>query len=204
MKYISYEKNDPRWKRVDIHPWCVDVPNVFTQILYLYKDKIPNIRDIEYALETGTFEGDTAEIFSEHFKNVYTVEKYVENNSYNGETKLIDIYKSLRTKHPNINFYSGDSPKFINDVLIDNPDTRFVILLDAHIPGYSPVIEELEAIKTASKRNDHIILIDDCYDLNTVGWPSETYFEMTIKNINPNYNIEYTNYGRKIAVIYAK
>lgn len=203
MKYKKYDKSDSRWRRVDIHPWCIDVPNVFTQMLYLYKDIINvNFDKIEHALETGTFEGDTAEIFSEHFENVYTVEKFVENNSYNGETKLIDIYKKLRKKHPNINFYSGDSPGFIKNVLSKNSDKQFVILLDAHIPGHSPVINELHAIKESSNRKDHIILVDDCYDLGTHGWPTKSQFEAAVKNINDNYKIEYTDYGRKIAIIY--
>jgi hypothetical protein len=204
MIFKVYEKCDPRWSRVETHPLCVSVPNVFTQILYTYKDEIPNLREIDSVIETGTYQGNTAEIFAEHFNNVYTVEKYVEqNNDYCANESLIDIYKALRAKYKNINFYSGDSASFLQQILSEQPDTRFVILLDAHTHGSSPVIQELNSIRDYSNIKDHVIIIDDAIDVGTAGWPDSYTYENAIREINSDYNIITTGFHRKTALIYS-
>lgn len=201
MKFKHYEQDDQRWSRVENHKWCTDVPNCFAQVLYTYKDEINGIDEIESAIETGTYIGETTEIFSELFSTVHTVEKFATENSYSGKN-LIEGYKLLKEAHPNINFYLGDSHPFIRETLTKYPDTRFVIFLDAHTPTHSPVFEELQAIKESSKRNDHVILVDDCSDLGGPGWPTQDQFEASIREINSDYKIVYTPYGRKITVIY--
>lgn len=204
MEFVNYNKDDHRWERVKDHSWCQEVPNPFMQILYIYSDKIPSLKNIDLAIETGTYEGFTAEIFSNHFKKVYTTEKYTDNNSYNSNTKLQDIYEKLTILHPNIAFHTGDSVPFLNDILAKNNSDQFVILLDAHTYDHSPVIQELESIRSNSKRNDHIILIDDCIDLGSKGWPTRDEFEESIKKINTEYVIDYTQYGRGVVIIYPK
>lgn len=202
MKYKTYDKADPRWSRVEIHPLCTDVPNVFTQILYTYKDFITDLEYIDSAIETGTYEGDTAEIFSEHFNDVYTVEKYVTSGNNYSQQNLLEKYKSLQEIHPNIKFFSGDSAPFLQRILTENPNTRFVILLDAHTFSHSPVVQELNSIRDYSKVNNHVIIIDDAIDVGTAGWPSYDEFEKAIRDINPEYNIVPTKLGRRTTLIY--
>jgi hypothetical protein len=201
MKYIKSDPEDPRWHRTIPHPWCVDVANPFVQILFLFKDKIPSLLNINKAIETGTYEGWTSEFLAIQFKEVFTVEKYVKGNIYNRDINLLENYKILKQNHPNINFYEGDSPIFLKNILSQNPNEQFFILLDAHT-SESPVIEELKSIKNFSNRKDHVIIIDDTFDAGTPGWPTQIEMETALLDINKNYNIEYTQYGRRVAVIY--
>jgi hypothetical protein len=201
MKIKTYDKQDSRWSRVVAHPSCVDVPNLFCQILFNHKNSISDIEGIKDAIETGTYQGDTTTFFAELFDNVSTVEKYVEKNPY-GHPGLLAAYREIRKTHPNITFYSGDSVPFLVNALTDRPDTRFVILLDAHSPSYSPIIEELQAINEHSNIKNHVIIVDDAIDLNGPGWPTKEKFEEAVKQINRAYRIEYTDTLRKAAIIY--
>lgn len=200
MKFITYNKNDDRWSRVQGKPGVVDVPNAFTQVLYNYKDKI-DLQSINHAIELGTFEGDTATIFAEHFDKVSTVEQYVTDNSYTS-VDLLERYRDLKKQYNNIDFYNADSASFLKEILTKHPDERFVMLLDAHTPTQSPVIGEFEAIKQYSNRNDHVIIVDDCVDIGGPGWPTMDQFKSAIKSMNPKYTAEDTNIGRKIIIIY--
>jgi hypothetical protein len=202
MLFKEYNQNDSRWDRVLIHPLCTNVPNVFTQILYSYKTDITNIENINSAIETGTYKGDTAEIFAEHFEQVYTVEKYITQDNNYCTDNLLSLYKNLRATHSNINFFSGDSPIFLKNILTENPTERFVILLDAHTHNFSPIIEELNSIKTYSTINNHVIIIDDAIDVGTMGWPSVQEFNKAILDINCNYKIIPTAFGRRTTLIY--
>lgn len=200
MKFITYDKQDERWSRVIGKLGVDDVPNAFAQVLYNYKDKI-DLHSIEHAIELGTFEGDTATIFAELFSKVSTVEQYVTNNSYTS-IDLLERYRALKKQYNNIDFYNADSASFLKDILSKHPDERFVMLLDAHTPTQSPVINEFEAIKQYSNRNDHVIIVDDCVDIGGPGWPTMEQFISGIKSINPKYTTEDTNIGRRIIIIY--
>jgi len=200
MKFKQYEQNDVRWSNVAGKPGVTDVPNVFTQVLYNYRNKIA-LENIASAIELGTFEGDTAIIFAEHFNRVSTVEQYITGNSYTS-INLLEKYKSIKQQFSNIDFYNASSTMFLRDFLTKNSDEQFVMLLDAHTPNYSPVISEFNAIRECSKRNDHVIIVDDCVDIGGLGWPTHREFENAIKAINPNYVFEDTGLGRNIIIIY--
>jgi predicted O-methyltransferase YrrM len=199
MKILKYSKDDYRWQRVEPYKnWCIDVPNPFMQVLYLYKDKVLKIKNI---IETGTYEGWTTEFFANHFNFVDTIEKFPTNNSYSNQNLNL-IYQELKLKFNNINFHTGDSGDKLKEILSNNLNTQFVFLLDAHASNYSPIVEELKSIKNNSNVNNHFIIIDDGHDVGSIGWPSKDELERLIKDINNNYIIEYTNYGRGIIVIY--
>jgi hypothetical protein len=200
MKFITYNKQDERWSRVNGKPGVVDVPNVFAQVLYNYRDTI-DLHTIEHAIELGTFEGDTATIFAEHFGRVSTVEQYITNNSYTS-IDLLERYTALKKQCNNIDFYNADSASFLKDILSKHPDERFVMLLDAHTPTQSPVISEFEAIRKYSNRNDHVIIVDDCVDIGGPGWPTMDQFINGVKSMNIKYTAEDTNLGRRIIIIY--
>jgi hypothetical protein len=65
-----------------------------------------------------------------------------------------------------------------------------------------PLTEELKSIKSASNRNDHVMLIDDCRDLGQGNFPTLAEFETLLRDINPNYNIINTKEGNHIYLIY--
>jgi hypothetical protein len=200
MKTKQYKQTDPRWANVAGKVGVSDVPNAFTQVLYNYRNQTA-IDKITHAIELGTFEGDTAQIFAEHFDRVSTVEQFIQGNSYTS-INLFEKYKSLKQQYSNIDFYNACSTKFLEEFLSKNPHEQFVMLIDAHTPTYSPVIDEFKAIQQFSKRNDHIIIVDDCIDIGSPGWPSHEEFQAAFAAINPKYVCEYTGIGRDILIIY--
>lgn len=200
MKFKQYEQTDARWINVKGKSGVVAAPNAFAQVLYNYRDKIA-LDKINHAIELGTFEGDTAQIFAELFDRVSTVEQFIEGNSYTS-INLLEKYKSLKKQYSNIDFYNASSTRFLEEFLAKNPDEQFVMLLDAHTPTYSPVIAEFRAIQQYSNRKDHVLIVDDCVDIGGPGWPSHSEFAAAYATINSKYVCEHTNIGRDILIIY--
>ena len=149
--------------------------------------------------ETGTYKGGTARMASDlGFEKVITVElqKY-----------LYEEAKTLSNGYDNIEFYLGDSPSIINNVLSHIDESKNITFwLDDHIdPGNyiqgetpeirkCPLYNELECIKSL-KRNDHIILVDDIRAFRPDnGWGHDVVLSEIInkiKEINPNYTISF-------------
>ena len=169
MKLNLNYKNDSRWQRMSTNHKELSLPNLFIHILYQYQNEIENLSEIEFAVETGTFEGQTTEIIAEHFETVFTVEKYVTKNPYSGKNNW-QLYQTLTDKYPNISFNEGDSEIFLKKLFEDYPEERFFILLDAHHNEKGPLQKELEVIRDFSKCKNHVIIVDDGADLVEVSF----------------------------------
>lgn len=202
MKLNLDYTNDLRWgKMSDIHKKSLPIPSVFVSILYQYQDKIPNLNEINFAIETGTYDASTSVILAEHFDVTFTVELYPDRNPYDGKSYR-ETYVQLSEKYNNLTFLEGNSGEILKSVLEELPDERFLILLDAHNMLDGPLKEELSTIKSASNRNDHVMLIDDCRDLGQGNFPTLQEFKEALYEINPNYTILNTEQGNHIYLIY--
>lgn len=161
-------------------------------------DVLLSIRRIEIdkCIETGTFMGNTTAFLSALFDKVYTVEKYI-------TQEKADNYRKIHNACPNINFYNGDTIPLLSSILDKNPDTTFAFWLDAH-NGVSevPLIEELETIAAKSNKKDHVILIDDGFDMGQENFPTFDEIYKTALKINSDYRVIQTNYIRNIIAIY--
>ncbi len=169
--FVNY-KNSPLWDKCsDQHKKELTVPNAFMSTLFFHQAREGfDLTDINFALETGTFMGDTALILSDYFSYVYTVEKFLDENLYffrtpeeskNGHHSLRSFLDSALAGRSNIFLKDGDSLLFIEETLSTHPDERFLLVLDAHDQNFTTLLLELEAIKLRSNRFDHIIMIDD-------------------------------------------
>ena len=169
--FVNY-KNSPLWDKCsDQHKKELTVPNTFMSTLFFHQRREGfDLTDINFALETGTFMGDTTLIFSDYFSHVYTVEKFLEDNRYffrtpkalrKGYFSLKSFLDSALGSRSNISLKEGDSVPFIKETLATHPDERFLLLLDAHDQNFTTLLLELEVIKLHSNRCDHIIIIDD-------------------------------------------
>jgi len=202
MKLNLDYTNDPRWEKMsDIHKKSLPIPSVFVSILYQYQDKIPNLDEINFTIETGTYDASTSVILSDHFDVVFTVELYPDRNPYDGKSYR-EYYQEVGQKYENLTFLFGTSEDVLKSVLEELPDERFFILLDAHNMLDGPLTDELKVIKSASNRNDHVMLIDDCRDLGQGNFPTLEEFETLLRDINPNYNIINTKEGNHIYIVY--
>jgi len=202
MKLNLDYTNDPRWEKMsDLHKKSLPIPSVFVSILYQYQDKINNLNEINFAIETGTYDASTSVILAEHFDVAFTVELYPDRNPYDGKNYR-SHYEEIGQKNENLTFLFGTSEDALKSILEELPDERFCILLDAHNMMDGPLTEELKSIKSASNRNDHVILIDDCKDLGKGNFPTLEEFEKLIRDINPNYNIINTKEGNHIYLVY--
>jgi hypothetical protein len=202
MKLNLDYSGDPRWEQMsDTHKSTLPIPNLFVSILYQYQDKIPNLNEINFAIETGTHDARTSIFLAEHFDVAFTVELYPDKNPYDGRSYR-ELYEEVGQKNQNLTFLFGTSEDALKSVLEELPDERFFILLDAHNMLNGPLTEELKAIKSASRRNDHVMLIDDCRDLGQGNFPTLSEFETLLKDINPNYNIINTKEGNHIYLVY--
>jgi hypothetical protein len=171
-----------------------EVPHPFINILYKYRNQIPELESINTFIETGTFSGFSAEMFSKHFTYIHTVEKFPKD-------EYIVRYKSIRDQNKNVNFYQGDSPNFLRKIMGVLDKERCVVLLDAHNGSESPLTEELNVLKDCIIK-DHVILVDDTCDLGSGSWPTETEFNSLVTNINPIYTFVKTGLGRSTILIY--
>jgi hypothetical protein len=202
MKLNLDYSGDQRWEQMsETHKKSLPIPNLFISLLYQYQDNIPNISDINFAIETGTHDARTSIFLAEHFDVAFTVELFPDRNPYDGRSYR-ELYQELGQKYENLTFLFGTSEETLKSVLEELPDERFFILLDAHNMLNGPLTEELKAIKSASNRNDHVMLIDDCRDLGQGNFPTLAEFETLLRDINPNYNIINTKEGNHIYLIY--
>ena len=202
MKLNLDYTGDSRWEQMsDIHKQSLPIPNLFVSLLYQYQDKIPNLNEINFAIETGTHDARTSIFLSEHFDVAFTVELFPDRNPYDGRSYR-ESYEQLAEKYGNLTFLEGNSAEVLKSVLEELPDERFFILLDAHSMLEGPLREELGAIKEASNRNDHVILIDDCRDLGQGNFPTLQEFTDLLKTINPDYTIINTMEGNHIYLAY--
>lgn len=202
MKLNLDYTSDSRWEQMsDIHKNSLPIPNLFLSLLYQHQDKIPNLGEINFAIETGTHDARTSIFLAEHFDVAFTVELFPDRNPYDGRSYRAH-YEEIGQKHENLTFLFGTSEDALKSVLEELPDERFFILLDAHSMLDGPLTEELKAIKSASNRNDHVMLIDDCRDLGQGNFPTLAEFETLLRDINPNYNIINTKEGNHIYLVY--
>jgi hypothetical protein len=202
MKLNLDYTGDSRWEQMsDIHKQSLPIPNLFVSLLYQYQDKIPNLDDINFSIETGTHDARTSIFLAEHFDVTFTVELFPDRNPYDGRSYR-ESYEQLAEKYGNLTFLEGNSAEVLKSVLEELPDERFFILLDAHSMLEGPLREELTAIKESSNRNDHVMLIDDCRDLGQGNFPTLQEFTDLLKNINPDYNIINTMEGNHIYLVY--
>jgi len=202
MKLNLDYSGDPRWEQMsETHKKSLPIPNLFISLLYQYQNEIPNLSDINFAIETGTHDARTSIFLAEHFDVAFTVELFPDRNPYDGRSYR-ELYQELGQKYENLTFLFGTSEETLKSVLEELPDERFFILLDAHNMLNGPLTEELKAIKSSSNRNDHVMLIDDCRDLGQGNFPTLAEFETLLRDINPNYNIINTKEGNHIYLIY--
>jgi hypothetical protein len=191
MKLNLNYKEDTRWVDMsETHKDSLPIPNLFVSILYQYQDRISNLNEINFAIETGAFDTRTSIFLSEHFDVVFTI-----NFNINGDTEGVNEIDNLTILH-------SSSEDTIKSILEELPDERFFILLDTNIFLPNTLREELIAIKSSSNRNDHVIMIDDCTNLGQGNTPSYEEFENLLHSINPNYNIINTNEGNQVYLIY--
>lgn len=154
----------------------------------------------DYFIETGTYMGESIDLAlaSNSFKYIYSIE--------------IDSLRHLTCKerygtYKNVTLIKGDSGELLK-LILKNINTPCTFWLDAHFCGdeaeygkkWSPIIEELEAIKNHHIKN-HTIIVDDyrCMD-NThfdkgrnipVGFPGKKNLLKILQSINPDYSISF-------------
>ena len=202
MKLNLDYTNDPRWDQMsEIHKKTLPIPNVFVSILYQYQDQIPNLSDINFAVETGTHDARTSIFLAEHFDIAFTSELHPDRNPYDGKSYR-SHYEEINLRHENLTFLFGSSEEALKLILEEMPNERFLILLDAHSGPYTPLKGELDSIKNYSNRKDHVIIIDDCKHLGQGTFPDLSEFETLLREINPEYNIINTQEGNQIYLVY--
>jgi hypothetical protein len=202
MKLNLDYTGDSRWEQMsDVHKTSLPIPNLFVSLLYRYQDQIPNLKDINSAIETGTHDARTSIFLAEHFDVAFTVELFPDHNPYDGKSYR-ELYSEINQKYENLTFLFGNSTEVLSSVLEELPDERFFILLDAHSMLDGPLREELIAINKFSNRKDHVMLIDDCRDLGQGNFPSLQEFKELLYAINPDYTVINTEEGNHIYLVY--
>jgi len=143
--------------------------------------------------ETGTYHGGTAQIVSQYFDKIITIENNID---------FYNIAKNALQNTKNCDVYLGNSPEVMEQCLEKN-DSSIFFFLDAHWEHYWPLLDELKVIK--EKNLKPVIAIHDFYvpDENGNakfgfdhyhGQPLNfDYIKSSVESIyGENYNIKYT------------
>jgi hypothetical protein len=175
--------------------------NTFSTTLLpeIYKEYKNNI-----FFETGTFMGGGVEL-ALHFNTNKIISVEIIKKLY--DQCVLKFNKEILNKQ--VELFYGNSPDVIKNILPNLTD-KITFWLDGHKDGsnphenkntHSPLMQELEAIKNYSTRNDNVILIDDIRMFHSFDdWAGNNNYhvkdvENFIKNINNNYKIDYKKNG---------
>ncbi len=110
-------------------------------------------------IETGTYAGNTTAEASKIFKEVHSIEIWE------------PLYRAAQRRFAlssNVTLYLGDTTTRLKE-MIENSSPKRLYWLDAHcsgggtggVPGFSPILDELDQILSCKGEMDSIILIDD-------------------------------------------
>lgn len=110
-------------------------------------------------IETGTYAGDTTFVASKIFNEVHTIEIW---------EPLYRRAQNRFAQEPHVHLYWGDTTTQLAQT-IDHSSAKRLYWLDAHssgdgtggIPGFSPILIELDQILNEKNDLDSVILIDD-------------------------------------------
>lgn len=162
----------------------------------------PYVLPSKVFVETGTNYGQGVQAaIDAGFETIYTCEAnsdvfdgYVPPDRRGG-TSLVQRYRM-----PSVEFLTRVMPLF------DRPVTVF---LDAHAVGDIPILEELNVLVNRSRRDDHVIMVDDVRMMGTPDWLNISKEEIvdSLKLVNPGYTITYvdtTNANKDLMVAYLR
>lgn len=148
--------------------------------------KFPN----KYFVETGSLRGDGIKMaLRAQFQDIRSIEL---------SSKYAKFCRKKFKNNPQVKIYHGDSGKKLLDVISDIQEP-ITFWLDGHYSGsdtalgdsYSPIIRELEQIKS-HPINTHTIIIDDVRQFGTKYFDFVTLQEVKefILTINPEYHFQ--------------
>ncbi len=139
-------------------------------------------------IETGTFYGQMVNVARKHFERVISVELF---------EPLYQLNRKAFAGYPHVTVLQGDSSTLLEDMLA-LADGRILFWLDGHYSGsgtacsgsVSPIIAELETIKSRAG-GEHCILIDDArLFTGTGGYPTLAETRRRLLEINDRYGIQ--------------
>lgn len=116
-----------------------------------YVNYLKEALQLEVAVETGTWQGETAKCLAFLFPTIHTIEVQ------------FDVFKKAKNtfrNNSNVNLYQGNSPEVLSQILPSLENKRALFYLDAHWFSDWPLIAELEAIGKTHYDNC-VIVIDD-------------------------------------------
>ncbi len=147
--------------------------------------------NINVFIETGTYFGDTTDVFSAYASKVFTIEIK--------EEFWRNAVRRFRNKK-NVKAILGDSGKVIKNIL-DMLDERALFWLDGHynnikeseIGQITPIYKELDEIYGHRVKN-HLLMIDDArLFIGSNGYPELNKLKDYIKEKNSNASISIEN-----------
>lgn len=140
-------------------------------------------------IETGTYNGSFVEKYKKQYKIFHTIE--IVDQFYK---EAVERFKN----DENVICHLGHSPVVIGNLLkmINEPVTFW---LDAHYQGGQqsndtkvPLHQELQVIKNHHIK-EHMIMIDDVRLFENTYGTTPAKIEAILREINPDYNIQYMN-----------
>ena len=158
--------------------------------------------DLDSFIETGTYMGDTTAEAAKIFGEVHSIEIWE------------PLYKAAKNRFAhfmNVKLYFGDTTTKLNH-LIEGSSGKRLYWLDAHssgggtggVPGFSPILHELDQILHTNGDTDSVILIDDmrgmCHTDERTNLPLRAIIHK-IKGINAD--LEFYSIG-DIGIIFNK
>lgn len=176
--------------------------------LYLIKDifDVVNTFNIKVIVETGTWKGRSAQLFSAMVDNVYTIE--INEDFYNQADYL--------SEYINIHRYLGNSYDVLFDILnYKEIGENILYFLDAHWRDEWPLKKELQTIADFGSNNS-IICIHDIFNPNNeeLGYDRYSGQRLDFEYIKPevesifgkNYSLRYNKNatGEKRGVLFIK
>ena len=165
----------------------------FLEVLDFINEKIENFNEITKFIECGTGPSGGNAFYFSHYYKVFTIET---------NKDFYDRYKDKKGKNHEIEYTLGDGRINLKRILLDNPNERFLILLDDHNDYLSFIEAEMEIIRSSSNRKDHVIIVDDMKFAGQGTYPTTDRLRHLAKQINKDYEITDTEIGHNIHVIY--
>ena len=169
LEEFKYEEEIMSWFSENLMKWCSKKTSVF--------------------IETGTYQGNTAFLASKYFKKVFTVEQ---------DKKIYKQARRYLRTLSNMRLWNSPSVESLAEMIEHAGSEKITFWLDSHPMqprSYQQVniLGELDIIKEYSKHTNHIILIDDYpFIFNQApGYPTVATVVRKLKQINPNYNIQF-------------